>query len=245
MGSTFASDLTKGPTMTNTVQSVASASAAAAAQAASASLADSSAASQKPAISSDFQTFLEMLTVQMKNQDPLNPVDSSDYAVQLATFSSVEQQVLTNDLLSGLWQQMANTGMTQLAGWVGMEARTSAPALFDGSPITLSPLPAKLADETWLVVRDEAGKEVQRQQIGLLGEQVEWAGVDGSGNPLPSGLYSFEVENRASGELLGTTPVETYANVIEAQMFDGTTLLVLEGGVQVLTTDVTALRRPV
>jgi flagellar basal-body rod modification protein FlgD len=50
-------------------------------------------------ISSDFETFLKMLTVQMQNQDPLNPVDSSDYATQLATFSGVEQQVQTNDLL--------------------------------------------------------------------------------------------------------------------------------------------------
>ena len=51
-------------------------------------------------ISSDFETFLKMLTVQMENQDPLNPTDSSEYAMQLATFSGVEQQVLTNDLLN-------------------------------------------------------------------------------------------------------------------------------------------------
>ena len=38
-------------------------------------------------ISADFETFLKMLTVQMQNQDPLNPVDSSDYATQLATFT--------------------------------------------------------------------------------------------------------------------------------------------------------------
>ena len=43
------------------------------------------------AISSDFDTFLRMLTVQMRNQDPLDPIDSADYAVQLATFSGVEQ----------------------------------------------------------------------------------------------------------------------------------------------------------
>jgi flagellar basal-body rod modification protein FlgD len=43
-------------------------------------------------LSSDFETFLKMLTTQLKNQDPMNPVDSADYAVQLATFSSVEQQ---------------------------------------------------------------------------------------------------------------------------------------------------------
>ena len=53
----------------------------------SAGAADGSAAAE----SSDFETFLKMLTVQMQNQDPLNPVESTDYAVQLATFSGVEQ----------------------------------------------------------------------------------------------------------------------------------------------------------
>ena len=46
-------------------------------------------------ISSDFETFLRMLTVQLENQDPLDPTDSADYAMQLATFSGVEQQVLS------------------------------------------------------------------------------------------------------------------------------------------------------
>ncbi len=79
------------------------------------------AATSKKAISSDFETFLKMLTVQMQNQDPLNPVDSSDYAVQLATFSSVEQQVLTNDILRSLSDQIGGGSIQQLAGWIGME----------------------------------------------------------------------------------------------------------------------------
>ncbi len=66
-------------------------------------------------ISSDFDTFLKMLKVQMENQDPLNPTDSSEYAQQLATFSGVEQAVLTNDLLTALMVQMNTTGMAQLA----------------------------------------------------------------------------------------------------------------------------------
>ena len=84
------------------------------------------------AISSDFDTFLQMLTVQLKNQDPLNPVEGADYAVQLATFSGVEQQVQTNDLLRDLAAQMSGTGIAQLATWVGKEARVVAPAVFDG-----------------------------------------------------------------------------------------------------------------
>ena len=198
----------------------------------------------KPVISSDFQTFLQMLTAQMTNQDPLNPIDSSDYAVQLATFSSVEQQVLTNDLLTSLIAQMTDTGITQLAGWVEMEARSSAPVHFDGSPITLLPMPATLADEAWLVVRAENGSEISRAQIGLGTNEITWAGVDGTGHPVDDGLYSFEVENHADGSLLGTTPVETYATVTEAQNLGGTMVLILEGGVQVLTSDVVALRKP-
>ena len=65
-------------------------------------------AAAKPRITSDFDTFLQMLTAQMKNQDPLNPIESADFATQLATFSSVEQAVLTNDLLRGL---MSQTGL--------------------------------------------------------------------------------------------------------------------------------------
>lgn len=51
----------------------------------------------------------------MENQDPLNPTDSSEYVQQLATFSGVEQAVLTNDLLTALMVQMNTTGMAQLA----------------------------------------------------------------------------------------------------------------------------------
>ncbi len=218
------------------INSVSSASAGTSAQSAT--------ATDNRMISSDFQTFLQMLTAQMNNQDPLNPVDSSDYAVQLATFSSVEQQVLTNDLLNNLIAQTTGTGIGQLAGWIGMEARTSAPAYFQGSPITLSPLIATRADQAWLVVRNEAGDEVAREQISLTAGDVTWAGVDDTGAPFVDGLYSFEIENHAEGSLLGTTPVENYANVVEAQNFDGTLVLVLEGGVQVLSSDVLALRSP-
>lgn len=54
----------------------------------------------------DFETFLKMLTTQIRNQDPLNPMEGSDFAVQLATFSGVEQQVQTNDLLQKMTDQL-------------------------------------------------------------------------------------------------------------------------------------------
>lgn len=196
------------------------------------------------ALSGDYQTFLRMLTVQMQNQDPLNPIESSDYAVQLATFSGVEQQVVTNQLLESLATQMGVMGMAQLAGWVGMEARSESPAYFDGAPITVSPNPVLGADQAVLVITDEAGKEVSRQMIEVSSDPIAWDGHADSGELVPAGLYSFTLESYENGELLEATTVETYSRIVEAQGTSSGTVLVLAGGVTIGTADVTALRDP-
>jgi flagellar basal-body rod modification protein FlgD len=112
---------------------------------------------QATKISSDFNTFLRMLTVQMQNQDPLNPIESSDYAVQLATFSGVEQAVRTNQLLTDMQSRLQQFGMAEMAGWIGKEARSNAPVYFDGNPVTLSPNPAQGATRAVIAVKDAQG----------------------------------------------------------------------------------------
>ena len=72
-------------------------------------------------MASDFETFLLMMTTQAQNQDPLEPMDSSEYASQLAQFSMVEQQVQTNDLLSSLDSQHGRRQAGELANWIGMD----------------------------------------------------------------------------------------------------------------------------
>ena len=195
-------------------------------------------------ISSDFETFLKMLTAQMKNQDPLKPLDSTEFASQLAQFSSVEQQVKTNDLLKDLGTQMALMGMTQLANWVGMEARADAPAWFDGQPVTLAPQVPASADRAVLVVKDQGGSEVQRLDLPLSSEPIQWVGADAEGNALPRGHYSFSVETWSGDEISGTAPVEIYGTISEARMEDGKTVLMLEGGGKLTADQITALRNP-
>lgn len=195
-------------------------------------------------ISSDFETFLKMLTAQMENQDPLNPMDSADYAVQLATFSSVEQQVLTNDLLQAMTLQLGSSGMAEMAAWVGKEARAAAPAFFDGSPVTVAPNPASIADTVELVVRNAAGEDVQTLTIPVSAEPVEWAGVSSDGTPFPQGLYTFEVRSIAGGEVLMQEQAEVYSTVQEVRAEGGETILMLEGGVAVSALSVSALRDP-
>ncbi len=196
-------------------------------------------------ITSDFDTFLRMLTVQMQNQDPLNPIDSADYAVQLATFSGVEQQVRTNQLLAGLQGSFQQTGLAEMAGWIGQEARSAAPVRFDGTPITLSPSPATGADRAVLVVRDARGTLVSREDIPARAGQYQWLGADAQGNPLPAGTYSFALESLQGDTILNTRSIETYARVVEVRTTPQGPSLVLEGGVEVAAGAVTALRQPV
>lgn len=201
-------------------------------------------AAAKPAISADFDTFLKMLTVQMTNQDPMNPIESADYAVQLATFSGVEQQVKTNQLLADLAAQSSLSNMAQLAGWVGQEARVAAPVWFDGGAVTLSPNPAVTADGATLVVEDASGQVVAREELPVSTAPYTWFGADAAGDPLPRGLYTLRLESRAGDEVLRTDPVESYASITEARRGAEGVMLILQGGVEVKATDVTALRMP-
>ncbi len=195
-------------------------------------------------ISSDFDTFLRMLTVQMQNQDPLNPIDSADYAVQRATFSGVEQQVRTNQFLADMQGSFQQMGLAEMAGWIGQEARSPAPVRFDGTSLGLALAPQVGADGAVLVVRNAQGTLVAREEIPPGGGPYQWLGADASGNRLPPGLYAFSVESRQGDKVTDTRPVESYARVMEVRSTPQGPTLVLEGGAEIASGSVTALRLP-
>ena len=192
-------------------------------------------------LSSDFETFLLMLTTQMQNQDPLNPLESSEFAVQLATFSGVEQQVKTNDLLASLLSGLASSGMAQMASWIGREVRTDGPAAFDGTPLTLYPNLGDDGSAASLIVKDATGSVVSRSDLGNS-DAVIWAGVGSEGTPLPPGLYRFEVENRSNGTVASTTTVEHYETVSEVRAGPEGSQLVLSGGAEIPAADILSVR---
>lgn len=195
-------------------------------------------------LTSDFETFLQMLTTQARYQDPLEPIDSSEYAAQLAQFSMVEQQVKSNELLTALSTQLGAGTMAQMAGWIGMDARSTAPVAFDGQPITVIPKPVPGADEVFLSVYDERGALVQRQRITSNEEPVVWQGVDREGRPFAPGLYTFNVESSAVGKVFSKDDAETYARIVEARRDGSETRLILQGGSSITADAVTALRAP-
>jgi flagellar basal-body rod modification protein FlgD len=194
-------------------------------------------------ITADFQTFLRLLTTQMQNQDPLNPMESTEFASQLAQFSGVEQQVRTNDLLTGLQAGLATQGMGQLGGWIGMEARAEMPVNFEGQTVTLAGAPNVLADRMELVVRDARGLVVQQIPVPLSADRFTWDGTDLSGNTVPEGVYSFTIQNWSGEDMIEERGAMVYSIIEEAQLVGGEVWLTMQGGLSIPAETVLGLRR--
>lgn len=193
-------------------------------------------------LASDFDTFLTLLTAQIENQDPLNPQDATEYSSQLATFSNVEQNVRTNDLMADLIARIDGQSLSSLAGWIGMEARTTGPTAYAGGAVTLEATLPVVAQTAEVVVTDAAGTVVSRMPADPKAGLHRIEPVDAEGRPLGPGAYTFAVQPYAHGGQFQPVPAARYVPVREALVEDGETRLVLEGGVRMDAAAVTGLR---
>ena len=203
--------------------------------------ATTSSSSVESTITSDFDTFLQLLSTQLEYQDPLDPLESTDFAVQLATFSGVEQQVLSNELLVALGDTLAASSVADMANWIGTVIRAPMPAYYDGEPVTISPNPAAISDKVELVVTNEDGEEIERTEIPVAAEPIEWTGTDEFGVPYEEGVYFFEIVSYSEGQVILQEPAQVYGEVQEVVSESGQILLVLEGDVAVASSQVSAL----
>jgi len=192
--------------------------------------------------SSDFTTFLKLLTAQLKNQDPLKPLDSTQFVAQLASFSSVEQQVKTNQALAGIQNSLGGPSASNLSSWIGAEVRAEKDANFAGSPIDVYVAPNASADMAKLTVSNSAGIAVQEITLPAGNDVYTWAGVGDNGAPLPADRYSFKVDSLKAGDVIGTNQASIYETVREARIDAGRVSLVFADGQKIFADDVSAVR---
>lgn len=193
------------------------------------------------AAASDFETFLSLLTAQMRNQDPLKPMESTEFVAQLASFSSVEQQIRSNERLDAILQALTGGGAAGLADWIDREVRSAAPAPFDGAPLEVGTSPQAGATRAVLVIRSAAGEELGRLETDPRASSIYWEGETGT-RRLPPGDYAFSVEYLDDETFLGATEGQTYARVREVRLDRDQPRLVLESGAEISPEDATAVR---
>lgn len=199
---------------------------------------------EKPVLSTgaDFDTFLTLLTAQLKNQDPLNPLEGHEFAAQLATFSGVEQQAFTNKLLGQMITTLGANELGQAASWIGKEARTTAPTWFGNEALTLEIDPVPFADDVELIAYNSAGLEIERSRIGPGAGQIGWFGTDSAGEKLPDDQYYFRIVSLRNGTVIGESDVGVYARIESVRRGPNGTELVLVNGGTIPASQIDALR---
>lgn len=206
---------------------------------------DEKLAGSRTALASDFDTFLKLLTAQMRNQDPLNPLESTDFVAQLAQFSTVEQQIATNRSLTSILEAVSASAAGSLADWLGREVRAEVPLAFKGQPVEVTaPEPSINPTSATLLVVGPDGKTVAEQDFDAKERTVTWNGMTRDGNAVPHGIYTFAVRYSGAQGVTETHDGSVFALVKEAQRQGGDVLLKLEGGGTVLANDVQAARNP-
>lgn len=181
--------------------------------------------------SADFESFLMLLTAQMRNQDPLSPIDSTQFVEQLASFSTVEQQIQTNSLLEGMVAGMTESDLSNASQWVGRVVETSSPSsYFSGEPLYYRIPDGAEGNPLEAVIYNADGDVVSR--IGLEPGQVEfsWDGTVGEGETAPEGEYLVEISFTRNGEVVDARTPNVLSLVTEARLVEAEAKLILSSG---------------
>ena len=171
----------------------------------------STASADSQQLSADMNTFLTLLTTQLKYQDPLDPMDTAEFTNQLVQYSSVEQAIKTNTKLDSLLSMnIANLG-AQAVSYIGKVAQVLGDVMpLEGGKAKATYTFEENVKSAVITVKDMNGKIVYSEQGKITAgtHEFTWDGKDSDGNQLEDGAYQIEVTAKAeSGN--GTPSVMT------------------------------------
>lgn len=203
------------------------------AAASAASAASSGAATTgRKRLAESYDTFLSLLTTQLKNQDPLSPLDSNEFTAQLVQMTGVEQQIATNDLLAKLVGN-STSGVATAVSLIGKDVRVEADvAALKNKKAEWTYELDRAATDVKLEVLDSKGRIVASSAIAdaKAGEnKFTWDGKSSGGSALADGVYSLRVTAKdSSGSIV---PSKTFSDglVTGVEQSNGATLLTVNG----------------
>jgi flagellar basal-body rod modification protein FlgD len=194
-------------------------------------------------LSGNFDTFLKLLTTQLQNQDPLSPMDTSQFTQQLVQYSQVEQQINTNSNLQTLISQGSSQSAAYATGYLSKTVTVSGgEGSLAGGKAQWTYNLATTASSTTLKVSDANGKVVYAGPgKTTAGNNVfNWNGRDNNGNQLPDGTYTLAASAEVGGQTV-TTTVSSTGTVSEVNMSNGTPQLLI-GSLEVPLTSILSVK---
>ncbi|MEI9903989.1 MAG: flagellar hook assembly protein FlgD [Asticcacaulis sp.] len=193
------------------------------------------------ALTGNYTTFLNLLTAQIKNQDPLSPMDTTQWTNQLVQYSSVEQQLKANGYLEQLANANTANSMNAAVSYIGKTVSADQPnaTLANGSANWDYALAAPASDAT-LTISDAQGNTVWSDKAPDLTKGLHtftWDGKTSSGQQLPDGDYTLKITATN-----GTTAIDAgvgVSGVVTSALSDGTSVVLKVGNTSVPLASVT------
>ena len=190
----------------------------------------------------DQSDFLTLMTAQMKNQDPFDPVDNTQMVAQMAQFSSLAGISEMNTTLQAIAAKLGATSTTDMVAWVGRTVLTEGSVAYprtDGSLGGMIELGAAAA-EVNVVIEGPNGEILKSVSLGAAPAgrtEFEWDGTTDTGEPAGDGPFTIRVAARDADGAAVTAKSLVWAPVTSVAMgSDGNPILTLPGIGQVSTT---------
>jgi flagellar basal-body rod modification protein FlgD len=152
-------------------------------------------------IAGNFQTFLTLLTTQLQNQNPLDPLDTNQFTQQLVEFAGVEQQLKTNDTLSTLVSLQQTAQATQALQFVGKTAVVAGNTTALSNSSATWELNVPTASTVNVSIANSAGQTVYTGTYSANAgnnQPFTWNGQGSDGTQWPDGLYTMTATARDS-----------------------------------------------
>jgi flagellar basal-body rod modification protein FlgD len=198
----------------------------------------------QPAVAgADFHSFLTLLTAQLRNQDPLQPLDSTQFVAQLASFSTVEQLVGVNDRLDAQAERTAAENSAGYASWIG-HAASAIDGRFTASggteEFSVSRIAATGSIEA--VVMTAGGHEVDRFDVSADATgRASWAGASAAGIA-PGSELRIELVYHGSAGVIDRRPAAVFRTITGLRGTPDGPVFELAGGGTLPPGDVAELR---
>jgi flagellar basal-body rod modification protein FlgD len=190
-----------------------------------------SAANAKSTAGADFNMFLKLLTTQMQNQDPLDPMKASEYTQQLAQYTQIEQTVQQSGTLKEILSRLSSQDVAQASGLIGRDAIfASATAGLGAGPATWTyDLPAA-GRNIVASIANSSGKVVATRSLADgTGGGFAWDGMLSNGTRAADGAYQLSIAaTDAAGKTLPAT-ISSTGRVSEVTMVNGMPALGING----------------
>lgn len=161
--------------------------------------------------------FMTLLVTQMKNQDPLNPLDNAQVTSQLAQLSTVTGIDKLNTTLESLMSNFQSTQSLQAASMIGHAVMVpgSTLNLADGKALLGVEL-AEPADSVQVTIRDGSGNAIRQLNVGSkdVGDfPLSWDGLNDAGTAVAAGRYTFDVTAIRGGQKISGVKALAFGDV--------------------------------